>query len=213
MRATSLLSALILIISISACHQTEKAKPVDEKAELPEALDDSKKDVVSFKRYPSGNLIDAIYINLVKKTPDLQNLEDQLQKFNEGKADSLQAFNNYVSKIESYYGSANQDIENIGDSVLKARLKVLFAAEKGRYKLIANKFKILINDTDNENMVMKDYYETLKLVSTLPVIVKYQNNNTPDIKSVKAINYEAKLLKAKTVKLVKKYGGASVVEN
>ncbi|MES2266227.1 MAG: hypothetical protein V4520_05685 [Bacteroidota bacterium] len=214
MRVTALLSLLVLLVSISACKQKGKAKDVTEKTELPESLDEPKGDVLSFKRYSSGgNLVDAIYFDLVKKTPNLERLEAQLEKFNVDKADSLAAFNNYAGKVESYYNSANQNLEHIEDTVLKERLKVLLAAERGRYKSKANKFETLIKDIDNENLVIKDYYETLKIVATLPVIVKYQNNNIPDIRSIKAVNDQAKSLKAKTIKTVTEYGAAGIPAN
>lgn len=213
MRSTALLSALVIVVSFSACNQTVKDKTVAEKAELPEPLNESKGDVSSFKRYASGNMVNAIYIDLVKKTPDLQNLENQLEQFDGSKSDSLAAFNNYAAKVESYYSSADQNLERIDDTVLKERLKTLLAAEKGKYAAKANKYETLIKDIDKENIVMKDYYETLKIVATLPVIVKYQNNNLPDLKSIKAVDEQAKTLKAKTIKLGKKYGDAGVIGN
>jgi hypothetical protein len=158
-------------------------------------------------------MVDALYFDLVKRTPDLQDLENQLERFNAGKPDSLQAFSLYKGKVENYYASASQNLDNIKDTVLKARLKVLLAAGKNKYSQKADKFDVLIDDINSQDLVMKDYYETLKLVATLPVMEKYQDKNIPDIKAVKALDNEAKRLKVTTVKLAKTYGGAIVSKN
>ncbi|RYU91151.1 hypothetical protein EWM62_04205 [Mucilaginibacter terrigena] len=208
----STFSALLVII-LSACNPKADSPAKQSKTDIPEPLEESGGDVLSFKRYASDNMVNAIYLDLVKKTSDLQSLEAQLGKFNEGKPDSLVAFNNYAAKVESYYSSANQNLERIEDPILKERLKTLLAAEKGKYALKANEFEILIKDIDSQNFAIKDYYETLKIVATLPVIVKYQNNNIPDVKRVKAVDEQAKSLKSKTIKLGKKYGGAGVIGN
>jgi hypothetical protein len=173
MRTTALLSVFLIAILFSACHPTSDSPANQAKVDIPEPLDEPKGDVLSFKRGTSGNMVDALYFDLVKRTPDLQDLENQLEKFNAGKSDSLQAFSLYKGKVESYYASASQNLDNIKDTVLKARLKVLLAAGKNKYSQKADKFDVLIGDINSQDLVMKDYYETLKLVATLPVMEKY----------------------------------------
>jgi hypothetical protein len=205
MKTTTLLSLFLITILLSACNSKHNSPAKQAKADIPEPLEEPNSDVVSSNRGGSGNMVDAIYTDLVKRKPDLQKLEDQLGKFNESKTDSLAAFNIYKSKVESYYSSANRNLENIKDTVLKARLKVLLSAGKTKYNQKTSKFKDLITDINNESFVMNNYYETLKIVATLPVMENYQDNNIPDIKAVKSLDNEAKGLKAKTVKLVKAY--------
>lgn len=172
MRKTALLTTLLIIVLFSACNSNTDSSSKKAKTDIPEPLDESKGDVLSFKRYDRGNLVDAIYLDLVKRTPELQDLENQLDDFNANKADSLAAYYKYKAKVEDYYSSANQNLENIKDTVLKARLKVLLGAGKNRYIKKADGFESMINNINHEEFVMRDYHETLKLVATLPVMEK-----------------------------------------
>lgn len=203
MKATALLSILLIILFFSACNSTP-SKDIAPKTDVPEPLKDEKSDF-SLKRMPSGSLMDEIYDDLAKKDPQLQRLEEQLTHFNGGIADSLKAFNNYAAKSDGYYFSANESLTAIKDTVLRAQLSALIADSKLKYMDKISRFASLKAHIDSNQIKIGDYHAVLKIVATLPVIEKYQDKNMPDITSTANLANEAQHLRVKTMQLARKY--------
>ncbi|WP_374949742.1 hypothetical protein [Mucilaginibacter sp.] len=155
-----------------------------------------------------NSLIDLIYNDLLEKNSQLNKLEDELTMFNDAKRDSLKTFYNYNNKSDSYYSSAGNELSNIKDTVLKARLILLLANSKHKYEHNISSFSKLIRDIDSNSVVIDDYRKTLEIVTTLPVIEKYQLEHMPDIKTAADMAKSAKKLKNKTVKLAQQYQSA-----
>ncbi|WDF76355.1 hypothetical protein PQ469_20920 [Mucilaginibacter sp. KACC 22773] len=204
MKATALLSTLLIILFFSACNSTPSKDIATPKTDMPEPLKDDKSDF-SMKRMPSGSLMDEIYDDLAKKDPQLQKLEEQLTHFNGGIADSLKAFNNYAAKSDGYYFSANESLTAIKDTVLRVQLSALIAESKLKYMEKISRFTSLKAHIDSNQIKMDDYHAVLKIVATLPIIEKYQDKNMPDITSTANLANEAQHLKVKTMQLAKKY--------
>jgi len=206
MKTINLLSAAIIIACCLSCNQHPVKTIPPEKADIPDPLKENSD--VNFIRKSSmrgESLTDEIYYDLVKKQPQLQKLENMLTHFNNGQADSLQAFENYDGKSESYYASATETLTNITDTVLRQRLKLLIANSKGKYLKKVSKITALEKSIKDEQLAINNFHETLKIVATLPIIEKYQDKANPDAKSVQNLADEALNLKAKTIKLAKEY--------
>jgi hypothetical protein len=204
MKAITLLSIALIAIFCSACDHNPTKNTESPKTETPEPLKDDYS-AGSIKKVYSrgGSLMDDIYADLVKKRPELQNLETGLQQFYAGMPDSLEVFNKYAVKSGNYYDSANGALSDIKDTVLRARLRLLIASSNSKYMGKIKKFSTLMKDIDSNRMVINDYHLALKIAVTMPVIENYQDKNMPDSKSVESLASMAQKLKQQTVKLSK----------
>jgi hypothetical protein len=190
MKITCLLAIVLFACLFLGCSQSDKQVEAA-KEDTPAPLkDESEGGIIrkmDSKRFDNNEMVDALYDDIIKKDSALHQLEDQIQWFDKARLDSLSAYNNYYNKSESYYSSANTRLENIKDTVLKERLKVLIAGSEDRLEKKVSVFSNLINGIDKESSTISDYHNTLKLVATLSVIEQYQNKNLPPIKSVKSL--------------------------
>jgi hypothetical protein len=206
MKPLTLLCLSLVLIALISCRQNSSKAAISKKQEVPKPLQDNNKDFsLITKSRGESNMIDAIYYDLVKKQADLKKLEDQIEHFNAGKPDSLQEFDNYDSKSNGYYTSANETVDRIKDTILRQRLRILLTSSQRNYRAKTLRLKSLIAKTELEQLTMADYYLTLKLAATLPIIEDYQNSNMPDGKSITEITNESARLNKQTQKLAQTY--------
>lgn len=196
---------LLSIIFICSCKQSPVKNQVAAKPDIPKPLQDDSKDFSLISKSRGEDLMHAIYDDLVKKSPELQKLEDQKIHFQEGRADSVKAFNNYDSKSGNYYSDAIGALSQVKDSILKQRLRLLLTNSQKKYAIKTSKFALLLKSIDDDELSRADYDMTLKVAATLSVVEDYQDKSLPDIKSVKAIAEESRKLNQQTKKLAEKY--------
>jgi hypothetical protein len=177
-------------------------KPVEQ--ETPKALQDNKLAIKSYSR--SGtDMIDELYQELVDKSPELKKLEDDLGIINSKASDLETNFNAYNQKSNSYYYSANEKTSAITDSLLRKKILAIITNNKNLYDnktASVNSLRKLISDNSS---TIKDSYSVLKIVLTLQLIEKYQNDNLPDKKNFKDIIKEQEKLIQREVRLTPKY--------
>lgn len=188
-----------------SCKHEHRENNVPKQHEVPKPLQDNSSDFSLVSKRMPNNLLESVYADLVKKDAQLQKLESQMEHFNEGHADSLQQFTKYDAKSYDYYASANETLGGIKDSVLKKRLRVLLQNSHKNYNFQTEKFRSLISKIDTNQSTISDYYLTLKIAATLPVLEDFQASNMPNGKSVKAIAGESEMLKQRTQELAAKY--------
>jgi hypothetical protein len=122
MKPITLLSIIFLIIISFSCNRNPSIN-VPKKSDVPKPLQDDNKDFSLVSKSRGNNLVDEIYLDMVKKNSDLKKLEERMEQFNAGRADSLKAFKEYNSKSDEYYYDAFANLSRIQDSVLKQRLR------------------------------------------------------------------------------------------
>ena len=205
MKLITISSALVLFAICFSCNRSPSIHSPAKQPETPKPLQDDSKDVSILSKRTPDDLLGSIYSDLVEKNADLKALEDQRKHFNEGREDSLQAFNNYDSKSNNYYRSAFETLDRIKDTVIKQRLRVLLVNSQKKYADKISKYTSLINKMHNEDTSTSNYYLTLQLAATLPVIEDYQDKHLADGKSVEAIASESGNLNTQTKKLAGKY--------
>jgi len=194
-----------------SCKHTTQQKDQPKKKETPKALQEDNGGFSLIKKSMGrDNLMDVIYANLVDSNADLKKLEDRREHFNSGYADSLKEFNEYDSKSNSYYSSANEILTQVKDSVLRQRLRVLLTTSRKEYDNKVSDIRTTIHNSESDQSVASDYHQALKIAVTLPVIERYQANNEPDKKTITAIAAESKNLKQNTRQLEEKYLAKSV---
>ena len=191
---------LVLLVSCGG-GQTENNKPTQQ--ETPKALQDSKLEIKSYSR--SGDLTEELYQELVGKTPSLKKLEDDLDAFIPKPNDLKDKFNQYDSKSNSYYNSANYKATAISDSLLKKKIISLIMTSNNKYSAKTAELNMLLKQISKDGATLNDHHSVLKIVLTLPMIEKYQDDNKPNKKEIKdLINQQEKLI-IQTDSLTPKY--------
>ena len=191
---------LTLLVSCGG-GQTENNKPTQQ--ETPKALQDSKLEIKSYSR--SGDLTEELYQELVGKTPALKKLEDDFDAFIPKPNDLKDKFNQYDSKSNSYYNSANYKATAISDSLLKKKIISLIMTSNNKYSAKTAELNSLLKQISKDGATLNDHHSVLKIVLTLPMIEKYQDDNKPNKKEFKdLINQQEKLI-IQTDSLTPKY--------
>jgi hypothetical protein len=177
---TSILIFSLLFLTLISCDNSRTEE--QSKNDTPKALEDkSSSDVIVSKR-GYEDFIESLYKELSDKTPDLKELEMQIDKLADSKSDSLEQFNKYDDKNKSYYQSAENHIEQIKDSVIKEKIKLLIQTSVTKYGSLISKHNDILNSIDKQTITLNDLHLILKITRTLPLIEKYQKDNLPTTK-------------------------------
>ena len=181
----------ILTWLVSCGGQTDNNKPTQQ--ETPKALQDSKVEIKSYSR--SGDLTEELYFELVDKTPALKKLEDDLDAFRPIPNEFKDKFNQYDRKSNSYYSSTNYKASAIADSLLKKKIIALITTSNKKYSTKTAELNSLLKQISKNDATLNDHHSVLKIVLTLPIIEKYQDDNKPNKKEYKdMVNHQEKLI-------------------
>ena len=172
---------LLLAFLFVACSND---KPTDKpKVETPKALQEKSSFYGISKRVPD-NLVASLYAELLTKDISLQELEKQLDALQESKDDSLSAFRSFQEKNLAYFMSANDHLDLIKDSLVKEKTKALIQEKKDKYARLTAKHQQLLDMIQSRELSIQDLHIVLKIVKTLPVMEKYQQDHLPDSKTL-----------------------------
>jgi hypothetical protein len=201
MKTISILFGLILL---SSCNRPERvASPV--KSETPKALQESSfEEIESFSDTRNRDLVDDLYREQLGKRPDLKEIEELIEKRKEEKIEAANDFESYNGKIEEYYTSANMHLQGISDSLLKTKMLIIMNESNKKYQNKSTSLKEFAAQIKNQSLSITDYHEALKVIVTIPIIEKYQNDNRPNDSIYRNISHNQKDLLGKMRKKVEK---------
>lgn len=175
---TNLFLPAILVMALVSCDNTRTQ-------ETPKALtiqSPSFDDYVSKGRY--DDLVENLYKELVSKNIDLQKLEDKIDELQKSEGDTLNLFNQFTQKNQSYYNSVDGHVSGIQDSLLKKKMKALIANNLAAYNASIARHNELLQLIQAKNLTINDLHKILKIVKTLPLMEQYQNDNLPQATSL-----------------------------
>jgi hypothetical protein len=193
LRSWGMLLALSLLFSCSGSPSEKRESP---KEEVPVALQDDKPSLKSYAR--SGDLTEDLYEELVEQQPALRKLEDDFEAYYPKLDELKKKYDQYDAKSNNYYASAHQKALTITDSLLKKKVNALIAASKDKYTSRSAAFNSLLQEISHNNTAMSDYHTVLKVVLTLPVMEKFQEEKQPDKKDFRNLIKEQKKLISQT---------------
>ncbi len=181
MRTIVLLLALCFLTLFSCDNSRTQDKP---KNETPKALEDksSSYEIVSKRGY--DDLVESLYKELADKTPELNELEKQIDNLADTRNDSTKSFNIYNGKNKSYYQSAINHVEQMKDTVLKDKIKLLIQNSLTKYNKTVSKHNDILKSIDCKSLSLNDLHTILKITRTLLLIDKYQQDAIPATKSL-----------------------------
>lgn len=178
---TKLFVSAILVITLASCNNTHtQDKP---KEETPKALEDKSSSYEIISKRSCDDLIESLYNELVSKNVDLKKLEDKIEELNNSKSDTTKLFDKFNQKNQSYFSSADSHISAITDSSLKDKMRALIANNLAKYNSSISRHNELLKIIATKGLTISDLHIILKIVKTLPLIEKYQNDNLPGTKS------------------------------
>ncbi|MBC9913056.1 hypothetical protein [Chitinophaga varians] len=170
------LSAIFAFILTSCGNNHTSDKP---QQEAPKALEDKNSFEVASKLRYSEDLMEDLYNELASKDVELKRLEEQINDLNSSKHDSLKLFERFDQKIQSYFRSADNQALKIKDSLLREKMKILIAGTLAKYDLGSAKHHDLLKTIPINDAKISDLHTVLRIVRTLPVVEKHQQDNLP----------------------------------
>lgn len=174
---TKIFLSTILVFILASCHNNRiQDKP---QQETPKALEDNSSfDVVSKGRH-ADDLLESLYSELVSKDVELKRLEVKINDLNSSKNDSIELFDKFNGKIQSYFRSIDRNVSEIEDSLLRDKMKLLIASSLTKYNSRIAKHNELLKALAINEIRISDLHTALKIVRTLPLVEKYQLDNLP----------------------------------
>ena len=167
------LAAIMLLIS---CNGRKEQNEVP-KVQNPEALQD-KSELRSLTRKGS-DLVDELYAELVEKSPELKELEKELADFEEVPSVTQNLFYRYDVKSNQFYANANGFASDIKDSISKKKILDFIENSSKKYDSKTKELQALVNEIADSHNTINDNHTILKIVLTLGILEKYQNENLP----------------------------------
>lgn len=177
---------LILFLSASCRNQRNKQAV---SPGTPAALQEksSSNDIGFSKSRYEDDLVEKLYSELLEKDPGLKKLERTIEDLNEQKSDSAVNFEKFDSKNTSYYNAALQHIGRISDSVLQLKIKALIDNSLSSYSKKIAGHKNLVSLVNSRDITLQNLHILLKIVKTLPMMEKYQSENTPSTRPLEKV--------------------------
>lgn len=163
--------ASVFILSIFSCGDTrQQNKPIVENA-----IDNAESSVSgSFESYRGDNLIDKTYSELIKNDKKLKALDEKIFNSQQESRKVINAYEEIISKSESFYREAENAAKSITDSLTKNQIEKDIQSSKDQYSLKISGINMLITRIDQNNADMNSLYTAFKIRKTLPEIEKYQ---------------------------------------
>jgi hypothetical protein len=201
----------LIIFSVISCKDDEQKKPQKSKG-IPNALQEKSVDVSGLNKRKDTDLVEILYKELLDKDASLQQLEDELNKLEQSKDDSLKTFSLYEKNNKEYYSIYEKHLNNIKDSFLRKRTRKLLDSSLQNYKKkIAHQQKVY-DSTNEMYTTISDLHWLLKLSKTLAVMENYQDNNIPDTLTLRRIMEKLNGVIQKTDSLMKTSPGKASAE-
>ena len=179
--------AVFILMLLAACKNPQQ--PPAPQPPIPEALQESKSDysLVS-KGRGYNNLVEELYNELVEKNPALDSLEQRIDGVKESKQDSAKLYNVFNEKNTLFYSEAAAFTGSITDSSVKSRIKLLLDNSATGYKNKTAAHNSLLETIRKKDIALGDLHLVLKLVKTMAVMEKYQNENLPALKPLQSVS-------------------------
>ena len=177
---------LLVLISCSSRKET-KTTP---QADVPKALQDNKESsLISYsKRGPyDRDLVEELYKEKLKSTRGLQAIEKLIDELNDAENDSLEVYNEFKSKNQQYYGSANSHLDRIKDSLLKKEIEAVLEKNTAAYNNKIAGLNDLVTTLNSKSGSTGDRHTILMILISLGMMNEYQGKNLPSPKPIESV--------------------------
>lgn len=164
-----------IVLTLFSCS----SKQPSENNDVPKALKNESLSINVLSKRHYDDLLEKLYEELAKNTPELNELELKIKALKESEVDSTEKFIDYDGKNQRYYGSAKGKVTEIRDSVLRERIRLMIENSASKYDKSIVKQTALLKQIGVKKMSLNDLHITLKIMKTLPLIEQYQATSKP----------------------------------
>ena len=195
---------VVLATTLLSCQRVKQETKEPPKG-TPKALREDKSDVSSFVyKRGSEDLLDELYIELVKDNQNLKDIENLIEENSTEQKTLVDKFNAFNGKNESYYSSASNHWESIKDSVLRKKILSIIKTSSDNNSQKSSHMAALIRAIDTRNTSINDYHTAMKIIVTMPLIERYQKENLPKDSAYRVLLKQQDAIISKMDKIVKK---------
>ena len=174
-------------------------------ASIPKAL--QKEGSSSLYKRGYENLVESLYNELSEDSLQFKELNKEILELGENEKDSTQDFIEFQGKNESYYKSAGDLLKQIKDSILRQKVQFLLNKSQSNYISQTTFDQSLLKEIISNRVSITDLHSALKIVSTIPLIEKYQSDQVPSNERLKNFRNEQKRTLDKLSSFLNKNGG------
>lgn len=169
-----LIFCLLAVVTFSCNKPNEpQSRPIQQ--ETPNVLKNESDVKLSLKRSAYGSdIFDELYAELSEKDPDLNTINKNLEICKQMYEDSIAPFNEYKNKSKKYYYEFKSRINVITDSTLKHNMNEMVALSEKMFNYRISSIEKLVKLMKDKELVLKDKYMVLKMVTTLKSIENFQ---------------------------------------
>lgn len=178
----------IKLFILSFCFLGCFACSQNKRKDVPKVLENKKTTIEKATKRGEEDLVDGLYNEAVNTNEYLKKIEADVQQLQNGKADSLSAFGTFDDQNKKFYNTALKYAEGINDSTLKHAIKMLISSSLYNYDSTTNKHDSLLKNILTREATLKDLRSALKIIYTLPLIKKYQEDNLPSSESIEGFS-------------------------
>ncbi len=187
---------LTLMLGCGDEASQNSAVPIDE---TPKVLQDGRLSQTRFSLSKSrkGSILDAVYFEIIRKDKKLLELDSIIKTYLQVDDTLYTRFENYNHKSYQYYNEVKHKRGKMQDTILSARLDSIIAKSMRRYDRITKETDTLIYQVKDLSGDISDRYHFLKVMITLPVMEKFQQDHLPSNKSIEKYLKQQQEVKSK----------------
>ncbi|HYF30877.1 MAG TPA: hypothetical protein VD993_07145 [Chitinophagaceae bacterium] len=126
------------------------------------------------------DLVETFYVDLVDKSPELRQLEKDLQANFRNAYEMESRFNVYNRPSAEYYNAAGHRANLIRDTALKAKTRAWIDVSRSQYNQRIAALSSLLRTLQERKVSAEDYNQALKIAMTLLMIEKHQQQGMPN---------------------------------
>ncbi len=150
----------------------------------------------SFRSGSYNDIVEALYLEVIKNDPTLKKLDEEFQNSIEKTADALKNEEEKLVKPQDYFEIIDNKIVALKDSSEKILLKKLVKDEFTLFKIQQKKWNEKQTEIDKNYKAINDAYFAFKVKKTLPEMKKYINQNPIKLENIDhSIQQQMSLLK------------------
>lgn len=131
------------------------------------------------------DMVEELYDQAVKQNDNLKSIEESIDKFEKKKADAMGRYNSFTSYNNRYYTDAKAKAATITDATARKKATDLIAQSEARYNSRLSDWRATITDLAIKEKELDDLHSLLMIVTTEPMISKYQSTELPDSQKLK----------------------------
>jgi hypothetical protein len=166
---------LLLMMAVVSIRCSEKRQHAAVETPVPEPLKTSG----SIYKRVDNNLVEQFYHAAAAENNELKKLDEAIAFVREGKGDALDPITEFNLYNEKYYIDANNMLAKINDSGVYRIVLALINSSAEKHRQATSLHSLALKNIDDRSKDIESYHAACKIVYTLPMIEKYQQQLPP----------------------------------